>query len=198
MIITIYFLLLILCLCIAFSKTKAKKIAVEESVEQQPPKTINVYNKYIDTYVEEKFGENTVWKIADSKFSWWENISVPLLIISADTEQKIFVNKGNIICVYKEKHKKPLPKPAPAPVLTAVDKWLYRNLPEIEILVNKKMQENKKESLLEYPCDIEKKYQQELLKKLCETTNYDFFFKKNYIVVDYHVYMQTVYGADCA
>ena len=191
--------MLILCFCIALNKTKAKKIVVEECVEQQkqqPSKQITVYNKYIDTYVEEMFGENAVWKIEDSKFSWWENLSVPLLIISAGMEQKISVNKGSIMCIYKERHKKALPKP-PAPVLTVVDKWLYQNLPEIEILVNKKMQENKEKSLLEYPCDIERKYQQELLEKLCETTNYDFYFKKNCIVVDYHVYMQTVYG-DCA
>ncbi len=195
------FSLIVVTLCIILDKTKGKKIAIEECVEQQkqqPPKPINVYNKYIDTYVEEMFGENAVWKITDSKFSWWENISVPLLIISADMEQKISVNKSDVFCVYKEKHKKTLPKLTPAPVLTVADKWLYQNLPEIEILVNKKMQENRKESLLEYPCDIERKYQQELLEKLCETTNYDFYFKKNYIVVDYHVYMQTVYGVDCA
>ena len=84
------------------------------------------------------------------------------------------------------------PEPEKPEKENVVNKWIYSNLPEINIQIYELLQTNT--TRIKYPCDLEFKYLHELLKKLCECTEYDFRLQGNMLVIDFEVYKMTCCG----
>ncbi len=193
--------LCVICLILAVLRIYTRQERIKRNAEQiekehsSPAVSKGMfYDKYIDAYVEQKFGADAVWTIKAPRFVWSEALCVPLHVIKDSSSEDIKVSKNEILFVYNDllDPKKPEPEPEKPEKENVVNKWIYSNLPEINIQIYELLQTNT--TRIKYPCDLEFKYLHELLKKLCECTEYDFRLQGNMLVIDFEVYKLTCCG----
>lgn len=72
------------------SYLRRKRIIIDDEVSEKPiindKKNLqkNFYDKYIDTYIKEKYGEGCIWEIPDTDFLWQTAIDVPLQVVNSE------------------------------------------------------------------------------------------------------------------
>ena len=170
------------------SYLRRKRIIIDDEVSEKPiindKKNLqkNFYDKYIDTYIKEKYGEGCIWEIPDTDFLWQTAIDVPLQVVNSEGEKiGLVISKANLVFAYEKANKKPKSTPKPKKN-DVVSEWVRKNLSKINIKVSKELMTGKK-TQIEYPCN---KYREKLLDVLCEITEFDFCYKgKNILVVDF-------------
>lgn len=173
------------------SYLRRKRIIIDDEVSEKPiindKKNLkkNFYDKYIDTYIKEKYGEGCIWEIPDTDFLWQTAIDVPLQVVNSEGEKiGLVISKANLVFAYEKANKKPKSTPKPKKN-DVVSEWVRKNLSKINIKVSKELMTGKK-TQIEYPCNISYKYREKLLDVLCEITEFDFCYKgKNILVVDF-------------
>lgn len=173
------------------SYLRRKRIIIDDEVSEKPiindKKNLqkNFYDKYIDTYIKEKYGEGCIWEIPDTDFLWQTAIDVPLQVVNSEGEKiGLVISKANLVFAYEKANKKPKSTPKPKKN-DVVSEWVRKNLSKINIKVSKELMTGKK-TQIECPCNISYKYREKLLDVLCEITEFDFCYKgKNILVVDF-------------
>lgn len=96
--------LCVICLILAVLRIYTRQERIKRNAEQiekehsSPAVSKGMfYDKYIDAYVEQKFGADAVWTIKAPGFVWSEALCVPLHVIKDSSSEDIKVWKNDIV-----------------------------------------------------------------------------------------------------